>query len=345
MLNTDANSFDGYALHDYSSGQLAMDALKQMSEIDSSKELVISERSLWGTYGMNRIVQYLRNDAIGYCSWVTMLDSEAKSHQMIPAWVQAFMGNQTDPTLLVQNTSDRNKYRVMPEVYMLGQFSKYIRPGYVRVDSTDTIGTDDFGISNVVFKDPDSGKLIMVVVNNSNEEQTFTAGCGNYQFEATIPATNVATYQWNPNDIDTTAPVIEGKDATVTMGETKDVSEIIQLKVTDNHDGDIDLSKVDIKTDYNPNKAGTYKVIVTAIDQAGNTTEKEFKINVISKESEMEQQNNDKNQTSGKGENIIQTNNTSNEPKTGDNSVSISLMVFICILSLSGIIYFRKKKL
>ena len=70
MLNVDPNSFDGYAMHDYSAGQLTMEALNEMHNIDSTKELIISERSLWGTYGMNRIVQYLRNNAIGYCSWV-----------------------------------------------------------------------------------------------------------------------------------------------------------------------------------------------------------------------------------------------------------------------------------
>ena len=345
MLNVDPNSFDGYAMHDYSAGQLTMEALNEMHNIDSTKELIISERSLWGTYGMNRIVQYLRNNAIGYCSWVTMLDSNVKSHQMMPSWIQAFYTG-TDPTLLVQDASNTEEYRALPEVYLLGQFSKYIRPGYVRVESTDSIGDADYGISNVVFKNPDTGKLVMVVVNNSNEEQTFTAAGDNYQFTATIPATNVATYQWNPNDIDVTAPVISGQDATIYVGDNTDVKTLLNLSVVDDKDGEISDYKINLNG-YDYQKAGEYTIEIIAQDKTGNSSNASYKITVLNKTEGTVENTDDGNEPDNTDKVAVsnQGNTLSNKKsvKTGDSANLVGMFAILSV-ALLGIIICLKKK-
>lgn len=333
IISEDATAIDGVGLHDYSSGQTTMQALRDIYAIDPSKSLNITERSLWGTYGMNRVVQFFRNNAESYTSWVTMMDSDIKSCQM---------GGDPDPTLLVQEVSDRNAYRVMPETYMLGQFTKYIRPGYVRVDSTDTIGTNDFGISNVVFKDPDTGKLVMVVVNNSNEDQTFTAACDDYQFSATVPACNVATYQWNPNDIDVSAPEISGNDATIYVGDTTDLKTILNLKVTDDKDGEISEYTIN-DNGYDCQKAGKYVIEVSASDKAGNEAKASFTVTVKEKEAVVENTENKGDSTNKPTKQ--ETTNSSNAVKTGDESQLEIYGAVVLGLAVIGGLYVTRKKL
>lgn len=79
---------------------------------------------------------------------------------------------------------------------------------------------------------------------------------------------------------DSQPPVIEGvKDITAYIGET--VSYKKDVTVTDNMDQnptlDIDNSKVNL------NKAGTYEVVYTATDSAGNTSSASSKITIKEK--------------------------------------------------------------
>lgn len=329
MYNTE-NSLDGIALHDYSG---TPDQMQEISVKYPDKTVTVTERSLWGTYGMNRIVEYFRNNAISYNAWVTMLDQNCETHQFLFT---------CDPTLLIQDVDNRNNYRISPEAYMMGQFTKYIRPGYVRVDSTDTIGTNDFGISNVVFKDPDTGKLVMVVVNNSNEDQTFTAACDDYQFSATVPACNVATYQWNPNDIDVSAPNISGNDATIYVGDTTDLKTILNLKVTDDKDGEISEYTIN-DNGYNCQKAGKYVIEVSASDKAGNETKANFTVTVKEKEAVVENTENKGDSTNKPTKQ--ETTNSSNAVKTGDESQLEIYGAVVLGLAVIGGLYVTRKKL
>jgi len=185
--DTGANAVDGVALHDYRANPI-FEGLRAITEEYPGKTVTLSERTLNGTYGMDRIVNYYRNHAISYTSWVTMLNT--KGGDIADTFVAEVM--------LMRNPDRDNEVRYLPEAHMIGQFGQ-IRSGYIRIDSTLGNGeNDNFGISNVVFKDPASKKLVMVVVNNSNENKTFTVAGDEYQFEAKIPATTVATYSWNP---------------------------------------------------------------------------------------------------------------------------------------------------
>lgn len=86
---------------------------------------------------------------------------------------------------------------------------------------------------------------------------------------------------------DTEAPVIQAANpqAKVYVGNKASVSEILGLTVQDNVDGDItaDVNKVQIITDYNAAKEGTYPVKVTAVDTAGNSSFAEFSITAVKK--------------------------------------------------------------
>lgn len=347
-------ALSGIALHDYgsqSTSQLIKDFEQLQKTIGTNVEIPLTERSVWGTYGMNRILSYFRGGCQSYNSWVTMLDSEGNSNQYEATMDLSFIGMglvhlKADPTLLIQNASDPNEYKITPEAYMMAQFTKYIRPGYVRVESTDSIGDADYGISNVVFKNPNTGKLVMVVVNNSNEEQTFTAAGDNYQFTATIPATNVATYQWNPNDIDVTAPVISGQDATIYVGDNTDVKTLLNLSVVDDKDGEISDYKINLNG-YDYQKAGEYTIEIIAQDKTGNSSNASYKITVLNKTEGTVENTDDGNEPDNTDKVAVsnQENTLSNKKsvKTGDSANLVGMFAILSV-ALLGIIICLKKK-
>jgi glucosylceramidase len=74
--------------------------------------------------------------------------------------------------------------------YTIAQFSKFVPPGSVRIDSN-TLDT----LPNVAFRTPD-GKKVLVVSNITDTPQTFDVRTGPKSFTSTFPPGNVGTYVW-----------------------------------------------------------------------------------------------------------------------------------------------------
>lgn len=181
-------ALDGIAFHDYAGD---MSVMQQVFDellnkgVRKDQTVNLTERSVWGTTGANSIITYLRNSAISYNSWVTMLDSNVNWHQ----WVGT-----PDPSMFAREADSDSVYWAMPEYYICGNFSRFIRPGFVRVASDEgSLET----VRNVVCKNPKTGEMVAVVVNATEEEQTFKFVCDGKQFVAALPAKNVATYVWS----------------------------------------------------------------------------------------------------------------------------------------------------
>ena len=188
---------DGVAFHDYGGEPTVM---SQMHKLYPEKSMNLTERSVWGTSGADRIAQYFRNYAETYTAWVTMLDSNIAPEQ----WTGT-----PDPTMWVQDANDRENYWATPEYYISGQFTKFIRPGAVRIDSN--YGSSST-VTNVAFKNTD-GSIVMVVINQTDKPQKFITLCGGTQFGDVIPAKNVATYKWHAIEgIQTVPGTILAKD-------------------------------------------------------------------------------------------------------------------------------------
>ncbi len=171
---------DGIALHDYEGSP------EVMSEIHAAypdKPIYLTERSLWGTDGADRMAQYFRNYACSYNAWVTMLDSNIRPHQ----WLGT-----PGPTMVIQDASNANRYWLTPEYYLLGQYAKFVERGAHRVASN--YGSKDT-VTNVVFRNPD-GHLIAVVINQSDSDQDFRILCEGRQLTDQLPAKTVGTYRW-----------------------------------------------------------------------------------------------------------------------------------------------------
>jgi len=181
LNNAAANAAtDGVAFHDYAGDPSAM---TQVHNTWPGKDVMMTERSWWGTSGADRMAQYFRNWAISYNAWVTMLDSNIKPEQ----WTGT-----PGPTMVIQNAYAYDTYWTLPEVYLLGQFAKYVQPGARRISST--YGSSG-SVTNVAFLNPDN-TVVAVVINQTGSNQTFKLSSEGQELLATLPAKTVGTYKW-----------------------------------------------------------------------------------------------------------------------------------------------------
>jgi glucosylceramidase len=80
------------------------------------------------------------------------------------------------------------------ELYMLGQASKFVKPGAVRIDSN-SFGSG--GLEDVAFKNPD-GSHALLVQNAGGGNNTFNVSENGQSFTYTLPGRSVATFVWTP---------------------------------------------------------------------------------------------------------------------------------------------------
>jgi glucosylceramidase len=80
------------------------------------------------------------------------------------------------------------------DFYALAHASKYVRPGAEHVAST-TQGRD--GLESVAFLNRD-GSLALLVLNNRTAAAKFAVLWHGRTLQATLPASSLATYSWNP---------------------------------------------------------------------------------------------------------------------------------------------------
>ncbi len=173
-------SVDGFAFHDYGGDPSAM---TDVHNAYPDKDVAMTERAVWGTQGADRIVQYLRNWSTMYEGWVSMLDQNRSPER----WTGS-----PDPSMLIQSPSSPDTFWATPDINIIAQFSKFLKPGARRVNT----GYGSTGqVTNVAFLNPD-GTLVVVVVNQTTSDQAFTLKVGSEQIAATLPFKTVGTYLW-----------------------------------------------------------------------------------------------------------------------------------------------------
>lgn len=87
-------------------------------------------------------------------------------------------------------TVSGNKVTRNVAYYAVAQFSKFVRPGSVRIGSTDLES-----LPNVAFSTPD-GKEVLVVANSSNAPQKFNIRYRGKLITTSLPGGAVGTYVW-----------------------------------------------------------------------------------------------------------------------------------------------------
>lgn len=175
-----ARYVDGTAFHHYEGKPAAMTWLRERFP---DKHVYFSEGSTFGVEGARQIVSFLRNWARSYNAWVTMIDHRRKPNPGPHA---------CSPTAIVLNSETLElDYRF--DYYMYGHFTKFIRPGAVRVSSTES----DRLPSNVAFRNPD-GALVLVAVNSADRPRDVGVAWNGLNFRAVLAPKSVATFNWSP---------------------------------------------------------------------------------------------------------------------------------------------------
>ena len=91
----------------------------------------------------------------------------------------------------VNNSADTATYNA--EYYSLGQASKFVKPGAVRIGSN-TFGSGN--IEDVAFQNPDGSTALIVLNSNTSSASTFGVDENGSSFNYTLPAGAVATFTW-----------------------------------------------------------------------------------------------------------------------------------------------------
>jgi glucosylceramidase len=81
------------------------------------------------------------------------------------------------------------------EYYAFAHFSRFVRPGAVRVRSTNVRE----GIHEVAFQNPDDGSVVLVAVNGKAETQRLSVRQNELRFQYDLPAGSVTTFVWPPD--------------------------------------------------------------------------------------------------------------------------------------------------
>ena len=174
---------DGTAFHDYSGDPSYATTVHNKYP---TKPEFFTEHSNWGIAGMDRTAQYFQNWISSYNQWVPFANGQ-KGPSLSPFT--------PDATLLIDSASNgqpASSYWAIPEVYLTGQYAKFIEPGALRISSNNGTASS---VTNVAFLNPD-GNIVLVVMNQSGSSQDFTVVCQGHQFTGTLATGTMATYVW-----------------------------------------------------------------------------------------------------------------------------------------------------
>ena len=144
------------------------------------------------------ITQVLRNSAKSYVKWSLALNENLGPNltQNVPG-----LGGCNTCTPIVTVNSQTGAVTKGTEFYTLGQYSKYVLPGAVRVYSSNTPA-----ICSVAFENPD-GSMALIVFNSSSNSQTFNVQWGKQSFPYTLPGAAAATFAWTGTVSGSTPPL------------------------------------------------------------------------------------------------------------------------------------------
>jgi len=174
----------GIAWHGYGGTPGAMSALQEAFPALGNYE---TEHS-GGTWvsdqvkaDFEEITQVMRNWGKSYVKWSLALDQNHGPHT-------GGCGT-CNPLVTVSESSGAVSYDI--DYYTLGQYSKFVLPGAVRVYSSNAPG-----FVSVAFKNPDGSK-VLVVYNEGRSPQSFQAAWGSQSFTYSLSGLSGATFVWS----------------------------------------------------------------------------------------------------------------------------------------------------
>ena len=132
------------------------------------------------------LIAVMRNWAKSYVLWALATDQDHGPH----------VGGCGTCRGLVTIDLDKpgNPVKPEPDYYVLGQASKFLLPGAVRIASDEPAGTQ---LKDVAFRNPD-GTIVLYTLNAATTSQTFRIGFHGAKVATILPAGSVATFVWKP---------------------------------------------------------------------------------------------------------------------------------------------------
>ena len=134
----------------------------------------------WG----RMLIADARNWSAGWIYWNAVLD-EKGGPWLISLDHHDPDGNSQHPVIIVDTSKGEVTHTGL--YYYLAHFSKYVRPGAVRVESTGDVA----GLRHVAFQAGD-GSRILEVVNSGKQGMDFSIGEGDLR----LPAQSIGTFTW-----------------------------------------------------------------------------------------------------------------------------------------------------
>jgi glucosylceramidase len=130
----------------------------------------------------NLIIGATRNWAKSVVTWNAALD---------PSGGPSMNCTTCTAAVTVDNTAGTASYNA--EYYVLGQASKFVKPGAVRIDSN-TFGAGN--VEDVAFRNPDGSTALIVLNADTASAHTFNVDEDGQYFTYSLPAKAVATFTW-----------------------------------------------------------------------------------------------------------------------------------------------------
>jgi len=130
----------------------------------------------------NLIIGATRNWAKSVVTWNVALD---------PSGGPSMNCTTCTAAVTVNNTSGTASYNA--EYYVLGQASKFVKPGAVRIDSN-TFGSGN--VEDVAFQNPDGSTALIVLNADTSNAHSFNVAENGQFFTYSLPAKAVATFTW-----------------------------------------------------------------------------------------------------------------------------------------------------
>jgi glucosylceramidase len=196
ILNSSAAQWVyGTAYHHYSGAPSAQSALHAafpdkgiwMTEATGtgSSNLGSTFSSTLANHAQNLVIGNLRNWGKSLVNWNLALDQNFGPH---------FNGCGNCIGVVTVN-ADKSIYRD-PDYYELGQLSRFVQPGALRIDSTSG-GTGQ--AQSVAFRNPDGTTAVVLWNSSSRTARPVSVDVGGWSAEYTLPAGALVTFVWGDN--------------------------------------------------------------------------------------------------------------------------------------------------
>ncbi|WP_029273409.1 RICIN domain-containing protein [Flavobacterium sp. KJJ] len=178
---------DGAAFHMYLGNISAMSTVRNATNknVYFTEQYTGSGGSFSGDFGwhmQNIVIGGTNNWAKTVLEWNVANNSSLGPHT--PGGCNTCLGAVT-----INNSTS---YTKNVAYYIIGQISKFVKPGALRIGSSSTSG----GILSVGFKNPD-GSIVLVVYNSAGSSNTIKVVSGSSAFNYAVPANAAVTFTWS----------------------------------------------------------------------------------------------------------------------------------------------------